>query len=117
MKIPCIATFLLFAVPFASALDSFNCGDTWIELALRRYSIFFRGYCVDKAGQCFLDNLRGQGLWVHNWQAWDTTGDGLWRADFSVALLNEHEVNEGLAKVLKFNPQCWIEAPEPTARV
>lgn len=80
-SIATLAAVIAASAPTVMA-DSWQCNGSWNDGGLKRLSFLFDGYCENQSGQCFLSALRGKGLTVHNWQAWDR-GDGWWQVDFS----------------------------------
>ncbi|KAH7098930.1 hypothetical protein BKA62DRAFT_711334 [Auriculariales sp. MPI-PUGE-AT-0066] len=100
-----IAVAALFA-PSLVAADDWQCNGNWDDGGLRRLSFTFDGYCEGSYGQCFLDAIRGKGVTVHNWQAWDL-GNGYWEADLSTTAGLAWQVNNAIQDVTGTWRGCW----------
>ncbi len=108
MKFSILSTLALLAATSSTALaDDWKCNGSWGDGGLKRYSIKFKGYCENRYGQCFLDNIRGKGLTVHNWQCWKTDDDGWWQADFSTTAGLAWQINNGIEAVTGSWRGCW----------
>ncbi|OAA53160.1 Mg2+ transporter protein, CorA-like/Zinc transport protein ZntB [Cordyceps fumosorosea ARSEF 2679] len=109
MKFSIVPVAALMAATSSSVVlaDDWKCNGVWGDGGLRRYSFRFKGYCENRWGQCFLDNIRGKGLTVHNWQCWKTDDDGWWQADFSTTAGLAWQINNAIEVVTGSWRGCW----------
>lgn len=106
MKLSTTLAFALTAFTSSVLADNWSCNNGWADGGLRRLSFNFDGYCENRYGQCFLDELRWRGLTVHNWQAWDK-GDGWWQVDFSTTAGLAGQANAAIERVTGSWRGCW----------